>query len=73
MVTWAPADVAAREREGGETPNREGELEEEADREKWKVREKHVLGRGVKENETGWTESREKRANWLREWCGGNQ
>ncbi len=29
------ADVAAREREGGETPKREGMLEEDADREKW--------------------------------------
>jgi hypothetical protein len=32
LVTWAPVDVAAREREGGETPRREGVLEEDADR-----------------------------------------
>jgi hypothetical protein len=34
-VTWAPADVAAREREGRETPKREGVLAEDAGREKW--------------------------------------
>ena len=35
LVMWAPADVAAREREGGEAPNRERVLAEDADREKW--------------------------------------
>ena len=33
-MTWVPAGVAAREIEGGEVPNRDRELAEDADREK---------------------------------------
>ncbi len=65
------------EREGRETPKREGVREEDVEREKWDVRiggeEKNGLGRGGREDETWWKESREERANWRRELCGGDQ
>ncbi len=39
----------------------------------WEGREKIVVGRVVKEDETWWEESRWERANWWRELCGRNQ
>ncbi len=60
--------MAARERKGKGTPNREGVLEEDVTGSngigQWEGREKIVVGRVVKEDETWREESRWERIVW---------